>query len=242
MALSTSCELFKHILTHLALTKTYRKGLYYLFLKVRKWRQRKLAQGCSHNGKTRASHHRALNHCAKQPPVGKWWTVRNKYFITSYKNKLLAYIPAFKNIHSPQNGENMELPGIKEKSRGYSMKMSIEEKKVLVSWRPEASPHCTQLRRGPGLACTPILHHLDRERGLDAPRRPPQSRDVVNSVQMSAFWPLHNMPLVWIQKQLNHSSWESNDMLFKKSSEKFPVQNEMSTQRNNGLCYSFHFS
>lgn len=109
--------------------------------------------------------HPALSHYAKRPPVGKWWTVRNKYFITwlSYNNKLLAYIPAFKNIHSSQKGENMELPDVKERSRGYSMKMSIEEKKVLVSWRPWSSPHCTQLWWAPVLPAHPPLHHLDRE-------------------------------------------------------------------------------
>lgn len=42
-------------------------------------------------------------------------------------------------------------------------------------------------------------------------------------IQMIAFQPLHNTTPVWIQKQLNHSSWEAHDMLFKRSSEKCPT-------------------
>lgn len=68
--------------------------------------------------------------------------------------------------------------------------------------------------------------HCPARRGWNAPPR--QKRGKL--IQMTAFWPWHNVPPVCIQKQLNHSSCESNDMLFKKSSEKCP-SSERGAQR-----------
>lgn len=96
------------------------------------------------------------------------------------------------------------------------------------------------------------LHHPDR-RAAECTSKAITGQKWGEVTQATAFRPLHNSPTTTmsIQKQWNYSSWESDNMLFKKhlwgGKKKRLVRNvllqkQRSTQRNSGLCYSFHFS